>query len=165
MEKRNYLNGNEPWQQDLEENHEFLHDSITKEIFLESKDVSDIGKGIFKNLTLKEWEYFYELSCDIQILECTPAPDSGQPYGAYLRVESIETKEAKRTQRFTKITDSFFHIKLPFVILGDHDAYRIGVYMDGKCKMKIQNLQLIKGDYHGQYYGDEVFYGRHCDFI
>ena len=36
------------------------------------------------------------------------------------------------------------------------DAYRIGVYMDRKCKMKIQNLQLIKGDYHGQYYGDEV---------
>lgn len=36
------------------------------------------------------------------------------------------------------------------------DAYRIGVYMNGKCKMKIQNLQLIKGNYHGQYYGAEV---------
>ena len=146
--EQNLLNQRQGWYPNFNEECDFELIPEVNRVILRSENENTLRRGLTKDVILNDTAYTYHLSCDLKIQKCGPRISNSTPCGAYIAIYNVETKETKRTQRYSFPMENYVHLDLSLLILNQHKKYRIGLYVDGVCTAEFTNIHLQKGERH-----------------
>lgn len=154
---QNLLNQSHEWHPNFNEECDFELIPIENKIVLHSENENILRRGLTQDVILDDATYTYHLSCDLKIQKCGSRVSNTTPCGAYIAIYSKETKETRRTQRYSLPTENYINLDLSLFVTNRHKEYRIGLYVDGICTAEFKNIQLKKGERSSDFLDENDF--------